>query len=110
MTKGYTRMSLNRRNYKKDKGLRKFILQHLVKEEIDLSKMPVPSFSDVLKSDEEESRAFRIKYMNLKLEKSNFEKIQEIPTFTLSLLDIIKSEENSLPKVNFSNSLFALIK
>ena len=36
MTKGKTRMNLKRRNYKKDKGVFKFILQHLVKEEIDL--------------------------------------------------------------------------
>ena len=38
--------------------------------------MPIPSFSDVLKSDEVESRAFRVKYLNSKLERkprnSNF--------------------------------------
>ena len=58
-----------------------------MKEEIDLSKVPIPSFSDVLKSDEEESRAFRAKYFGFKIRKSNSEKIQDIPTFTLSLLD-----------------------
>ena len=110
MTKGRTRINLKRRNYKKDKGVFKFILQHLVKEEIDLSKVPIPSFSDILKSDEEESRAFRAKYLNSKLEKSNSEKSKEIPTFTLSLLDIIKGEENSLPKVNFSTTLFKFVK
>ena len=110
MTKRRAKKILKRRKYIKDKGVFKFILQHLVKEEIDLSNVPIPSFSDVLKSDEEESRAFRAKYMDSKLEKSNSEKIQDIPTFTLSLLDIIKCEENFLPKVNFSSTLFKFIK
>ena len=106
MSKRRTRINLKRRKYIKDKGVFKFILQHLVKEEIDLSKVSIPSFSEVLKSDEEDSRAFRAKYLNSKFEKSHSEKIQVIPTFTLSLLDIIKREDNSSPSYNFSSSLF----
>ena len=82
----------------------------MVKEEIDLSKISIPSYPDVLKSDEEESRAFRTKFMNSKLEKSNSEKIQTCPTFNLSLFDVIKTEENSLQKVSFSSALFPFIK
>ena len=106
MSKRRTRINLKRRKYIKDKGVFKFILQHLVKEEIDLSKVSIPSFSEVLKSDEEDSRAFRVKYLNSKFEKSLSEKIQSIPTFTLSLMDIIKREDNSSPSYNFSSSLF----
>ena len=106
MSKRRTRINLKRRKYIKDKAIFKFILQHLVREEIDLSKVSIPSFSEVLKSDEEDSRAFRAKYLNSKLEKSNSEKIQSIPTFTLSLLDIIKREDNSSPSNHFSSSLF----
>ena len=106
MSKRRTRLNLKRRKYIKDKGVFKFILQHLVKEEIDLSKVSIPSFSEVLKSDEEDSRAFRVKYLNSKFEKSLSEKIQSIPTFTLSLMDIIKREDNSSPSYNFSSSLF----
>ena len=106
MSKRRTRINLKRRKYIKDKGVFKFILQHLVREEIDLSKVSIPSFSEVLKSDEEDSRAFRAKYFNSKLERSNSEKIQSIPTFTLSLLDIIKREDNSSPSYHFSSSLF----
>jgi len=106
MSKRRTRLNLKRRKYIKDKGVFKFILQHLVKEEIDLTKVSIPSFSEVLKSDEEDSRAFRAKYLNSKFEKSLSEKIQSIPTFTLSLMDIIKREDNSSPSYNFSSSLF----
>ena len=106
MSKRRTRINLKRRQYIKDKDVFKFILQHLVREEIDISKVSIPSFSEVLKSDEEDSRAFRTKYLNSKLEKSNSEKIQSIPTFTLSLLDIIKREDNSSPSNHFSSSLF----
>jgi len=106
MSKRRTRLNLKRRKYIKDKGVFKFILQHLVKEEIDLTKVSIPSFSEVLKSDEEDSRAFRAKYLNSKFEKSHSEKIQSIPTFTLSLMDIIKREDNSSPSYNFSSSLF----
>ena len=73
-----------------------------MKEEIDLSKVPVPSFSDVLKSDEEDSRAFRAKCFNI----PNSQNVQTLPTFSLSMLDIIKIEENSLPSIHFSSSLF----
>ena len=44
-------MSRKGRKFIKDKALVKFILQHSVKEEIDLSKMVTPSFADVLKDD-----------------------------------------------------------
>ena len=57
-------MSRKGREFIKDKGLVKFILQHWVKEEIDLSKVAISSFADVLKDDEEDSRAFRSKYLN----------------------------------------------
>ena len=88
----------------KDKALVKFILQHLVKEEIDLSKMAIPSFSEILKSDEKDSRAFRAKYLNLKLKESNTEKSEILPpTFSLSLMDDIKVEENFLPLVSSSS-------
>jgi hypothetical protein len=86
----------------KDKALVKFILQHLVKEEIDLSKMAIPSFSEILKSDEKDSRAFRVKYLNLK--ESNTKKSEILPpTFSLSLMDDIKGEENFLPLVSSSS-------
>ena len=106
MSKRRTRMNLKRRKYIKDKGVFKFIIQHLVKEEIDISKVSIPSFSEVLKSDEEDSRAFRAKYLNSKLEKSNSEKIQSIPTFTLPFFVIFKRDDNSLPSSLFSSSLF----
>jgi hypothetical protein len=86
----------------KDKALVKFILQHLVKEEIDLSKMAIPSFSEILKSDEKDSRAFRAKYLNLK--ESNTKKSEIFPpTFSLSLMDDIKVEENFLPLISSSS-------
>ena len=66
MSKRRARINLKRRKYIKDKGVFKFILQHLVRDEIDLSKVSIPSFSEVLKSDEEDSRAFRAKYLNSK--------------------------------------------
>ena len=66
MSKRRTRINLKRRQYIKDKDVFKFILQHLVREEIDISKVSIPSFSEVLKSDEEDSRAFRAKYLNSK--------------------------------------------
>ena len=88
----------------KDKALVKFILQHLVKEEIDLSKMAIPSFFEILKSDEKDSRAFRAKYLNLKLKEFNTEKSEILPpTFSLSLMDDIKGEENFLPLVSSSS-------
>ena len=88
----------------KEKALVKFILQHLVKEEIDLSKIVIPSFSEILKSDEKDSSAFRAKYLNLKLKESNTEKSEILPpTFSLSLMDDIKGEENFLPLVSSSS-------
>ena len=61
MSKRRGKMSRKGRKFIKDKALAKFILQHSVREEIDLSKLKIPSFADVLKADEEDSRAFRAK-------------------------------------------------
>ena len=102
-------MSRKGREFIKDKGLVKFILQHWVKEEIDLSKVAISSFADVLKDDEEGSRAFRSKYLKLKSEERNSEKVQAFPIFRLSLFDVIKMEENFIPPVQLSFSLFQWI-
>ena len=99
-------MSRKGRKFLKNKALVKFILQHSVKEEIDLSKVSIPSFADVLKADEEDSRNFRSKYFNMKSKEPNSKNVQTPPTFSLSMLDIIKLEENSLPSVHFSSSIF----
>ena len=106
MAKRRSRMSRKGRKFLKNKALVKFILQHSVKEEIDLSKVSIPSFADVLKADEEDSRNFRSKYFNMKSKEPNSKNIQTPPTFSLSMLDIIKLEENSLPSVHFSSSIF----
>ena len=106
MTKRRSKMNRKGRKYIKDKALVKFILQHSVKEEIDLSKVSIPSFADVLKADEEDSRNFRSKYFNMKSKEPNSKNVQTPPTFSLSMLDIIKLEENSLPSVHFSSSIF----
>ena len=92
----------------KDKALIEFILQHSEKEEIDLSKVEIPSFidEDVQKAEEEDSRAFRAKYCKSKSELTNSEKIQTFPTFTLSILDVIKIEENSPPSAYICSTLF----
>ena len=57
----------------------------------------------------EDSRAFRSKYLKLKSEECNSEKVQTIPIFRLSLFDIIKMEENFIPSVQLSSSLFQWI-
>ena len=106
MSKRRSRMSRKERKFIKSKGLVKFILQHSVKEEIDLSKVSIPSFQDVLKADVEDSRAFRAKCFNIKSKEPNSKNVQTLPTFSLSMLDIIKLEENSLPSVHFSSSIF----
>jgi len=89
MSKRRARIKAKARNLIKDKTLVKFILQHSVKEDIDFSKITIPSFSDVLKSDEEDSRSFRAKYINIKNGELNSQTIKGFPTFTLSLLDIV---------------------
>ena len=106
MTKRRSKMSKKGRKLIKEKALVKFILQHSVKEEIDMSKVSISSFVDVLKNDEEDSRAFRAKYCKSKSEEPNYEKVQTFPTFSLSILDVIKMEENFVPSVHFSSSLF----
>ena len=103
MSKRRNKMSRKGRKFIKDnKGVVQFIRHHLVKEEIDLSKVSIPSFANVLKADEEDSRAFKAKCFNI----PNSQNVQTLPTFSLSMLDIIKMEENSLPSVHFSSSLF----
>ena len=106
MTKRRSKMTKKGRKFIKDKALVKFILQHSVKEEIDLSKVPISSFADVLKADEEDFRAFRAKCYKSKSEEPNSEKVQTFPIFRLSLFDVIKMEENFIPSVHFSSSLF----
>ena len=106
MSKRRSKMNKKGRKFMKEKALVKFILQHSVKEEIDLSKVSIPSFTDVLKADEEDSRALRTKCFNTKSNESSSNNVQTLPTFSLSMLDIIKIEENSLPSVHFSSSLF----
>ena len=106
MAKRRSRMGEKRRKIIKDKSIAKFILQHLVKEELDLSKVAIPSFADVIKDDEEDSRAFRAKCLKAKLKEPKSNAVQTIPTFSLSLLDVIKMEENSTPSFHFSSSLF----
>ena len=91
MSKKRSKMSRKGRKFIKDKALVKFILQHLVKEEIDLSKMKISSFVDFLKDDEEDSRTFRSKICKLKSEELNSEKDQTFPIFRLSLFDVIKN-------------------
>ena len=102
MSKRRNKMSRKGRKFIKDKGIVQFIRHHLVKEEIDLSKVSIPSFANVLKADEEDSRAFKAKCFNI----PNSQNVQTLPTFSLSMLNIIKMEENSLPSVHFSSSLF----
>ena len=104
MSKRRSKMNRKGRKYIKDKALVKFILQHSVKEEIDPSKVKISSFEDVLKEDEEDSRVFRTKYFKSKSEEPNPENIQTFPTFRLSLLDVIKMEENFVPSIHFSSS------
>ena len=106
MSKRRNKMNRKGRKFIKDKGVVQFIRHHLVKEEIDLSKVSIPSFADVLKADEEDSRNFRSKYFNMKSKEPNSKNVQTPPTFSLSMMDIIKMEENSLPSVHFSSSLF----
>ena len=106
MSKRRGEMSRKGRKFIKDKALAKFILQHSVREEIDLSKVPIPSFADALKADEEDYRAFRSKCYKSKSEEPNFEKVQTFPIFRLSLFDVIKMEENFIPSIHFSSSLF----
>ena len=106
MSKRRSKMNKKGRKFMKEKALVKFILQHSVKEEIDLSKVSIPSFADVLKADEKDSRALRAKCFNIKSNESSSNNVQTLPTFSLSMLDIIKIEENSLPSVHFSSSLF----
>ena len=71
MTKRRSKMTKKGRKFIKDKALVKFILQHSVKEEIDLSKMAISSFADVLKADEEYFRAYRAKCYKSKSEEPN---------------------------------------
>ena len=106
MSKRRNRMNKKGRKFLKDKTLVKFILQHSVKEEIALSKVEITSFKDILKVEEEDSRSFRAKFCKSNPEEPNIEKFQNYPTFRLPLLDIIKMEENFVPLVHFSNSLF----
>ena len=106
MSKRRSKMGRKGRKFIKDKALVKFILQHSIKEKIDLSKVTISTFADVLKSDEEDSRTFRAKYFKSKSEEPNSEKVQTFPTFNLSILDVIKMEENFVPSVQFSSSLF----
>ena len=106
MSKRRSRLGRKGRKIIKDKAIVKFILQHSEKEEIDLSKLKIPSFADVLKADEEDSRAFRAKCFKMKSGEPNSKNDQTLPTFSLSMLDIIKIEGNSLPSVQFSSSLF----
>ena len=102
MSKRRNKMAKKGRKFIKDKGIVQFICHHSEKEEIDPSKVSIPSFANVLKADEEDSRAFRVKCFNI----ANSQNVQTLPTFSLSMLDIIKIEENSLPSFHFSSSLF----
>ena len=98
MSKRRSKMSRKGRKFIKDKALVKFILQHSVKEEIDLSKVAISSFVDVPKADKE--------YCKSKSEEPNSKIVQNFPPFRLSFLDVIKMEENFVPSVHFSSSLF----
>ena len=106
MSKRRNKMSRKGRKFIKDRAIVKFIHQHYVREEIYPSKVPISSFSDILKSDEEDSRAFRAKYCKYKSEELNSENAQTFPTFSLSILDVIKMEGNFVPSAHFSSSLF----
>ena len=102
MSKRRNKMNRKGRKFIKDKGVVQFIRHHLVKEEIDLSKLSIPSFANVIKADDEDTREHRAKCFNI----PNSQNAQTLPTFSLSMMDIIKMEENSLPSVHFSSSLF----
>ena len=105
MSKRRSRMGRKERKSIKDKALIKFICQHLEKEDIDPSKVAIPSPADVQKAEEEDSRAFRYMYCKSKSEGPNSEKVQTPPTFSLSLSDVIKMEVNSLPSFHFNSTL-----
>ena len=86
------------RKYIKDKSLTDFLLQHLKKEQIDFSKIKIPSFLDFIKNEEKEE--------NKALKQSDSENGKRMPLFGFSLLNELLSDKKTKELISFKSSLF----
>ena len=97
---------IHKRKYIKDNALVNFILQHSKKEKIDFSKLKIPSFSECLKSEKEDFKDFKEKYLDQKNSQTNSSTNHVFPKFRLSLLDENRKDSDTQPDYHFSSFLF----
>ena len=91
--------------YIKDKCVANFILQHLRKEAFDFSKIKIPSFSEFVINEEEESKSFQNNNLN---KKSEEQKNNNLPKFGFSFLnELLDGKKEQRPYV-FNSSIFNL--
>ena len=92
--------------YIKNKAIVHFIHQHLKKEKIDFSKIKIPSFLDVLNTEEDEININQVPNLNKKSEESITLNSRNLPTFGFSLLADFSSDKNEKRPVVFKSSIF----
>ena len=80
--------------YIKDKAIVDFILQHSEKENIDFSKIKIPSFSGCTSNEEDDIKSIKCDTLNEKFEQINIQEKNKIPNFGFSLLDLFAKDEN----------------
>ena len=80
--------------YIKDKAIVGFILQHSVKENIDFSKIIIPSFLKCASNEEDDIKSIKCDILNEKFEQINIQEKNKIPNFRFSLLDFFAKNEN----------------
>ena len=87
--------------YIKDKCVANFILQHLRKEVIDFSKIKIPSFSEFVNNEEEESKSFQNNHLKSEEQKNN-----DLPKFGFSFLNELLDDKKE--QYVFNSSIFNL--
>ena len=80
--------------YIKDKAIVDFILQHSEKENIDFSKIIIPSFLKCASNEEDDIKSIKCDTLNEKFEQINIQEKNKIPNFRFSLLDFFAKNEN----------------
>ena len=81
--------------YIKDKAIVDFILQHSEKENIDFSKIKIPSFSGCTSNEEDDIKSIKSDNLNEKFDQINIQEKNKIPNFRFSLLDFFSKDENN---------------
>ena len=93
---------LKNRKYIKDKGIVNFLLQHLKPQNINFSKIKIPSFFESCNDSDGKNT---ISSNDIK-EPSHDQTAKKLPSFGLTLLAELENDENLFEGVKFVSSIF----